>query len=161
MSSRRSRVGGLAAAALAVGMLAGCGSYGVAATVNGTTITENEVRTAAAEITKQNGGQTPYSEQQALVMLILAPTVLAEARTAHVAATEAQARSQLTRVPDPARATLTIVQAGDAYNALPASSKTRLGAAFSRLDVSMNPRYGTFDTAKGFAAEAPPWIAAG
>ncbi len=141
--------------------LSACGSQapGAAAIVDGSTISEKEVQTVSAELNTIAQGQTKLTPGIVLVNLILAPYVLAEASRTGKTVTDAEARKVIAKVPNPSPATMDFVRMQLEIPNLSTASKTAILAKLAKADVSVNPRYGTFDRAKiALLPSAPNWI---
>ena len=141
--------------------LSACGSQapGAAAIVDGSTISDKDVQTVSLELNQLAQGQTKLTPSIVLLNLILAPYVLAEASRAGKTVPDAQARKVIAKVANPSPATMDFVRMQLAIPTLSQQSKTSILAKVAKADVSVNPRYGTFDAAKiALVPATPDWI---
>ena len=152
---------GLAAALGSTVLVTGCGSStaGTAAVVDGRRITEEDARLAAEQINLQFKPQTPLTAKSALNSLIIAPALIDAAAAKGQPQSAGSARSRLTAVQDPADSTILLVQASDAAGRLVAGEEEPILAKIAKMQVSVNPRYGTFDASKPSLVDfVPSWI---
>jgi hypothetical protein len=140
--------------------LSACGTQpGAAAIVDGTTISENEVQTVSAQLNALPQVQQKLTPTVALLNLILAPYVLAEATAAGKGIPDAQARKVVAKVANPTRATLDFVRMQMAIPSLSQASKTAILSKLAKAKITVNPRYGTFDArAAAILPTSPNWI---
>lgn len=126
--------------------LSGCGAQqpGAAAIVNDTIIRDQDVQTVASEVNKV----AKVSVNDVLVSLILAPYVLAEAERTGRTVSDAQARKVIAKVSEPSAPTITFVRMQLAVQQLDEASQGAIIAALGKAKVTVNPRYGTFDSKK-------------
>lgn len=162
--SRRAAIAaGAAASALAATLaLSGCGvqTAGAAAVVNGRVISDNDAQTAAVQT---NAGvpnlSQPFTPANAVVVLILAPYVLDAAAAGGHAVSAAQAKQTLSKLADPAPATIELVRTQLAISQLTEADKTRILDQVKKADIRVSPRYGSFDPAQvGFVPRQPNWM---
>lgn len=156
----RSRGIVLALAALGGGLsLTGCGTTNVAAIVDGSVITQDEVEAAADQLNEQFDPPQPITPKQVLGALIIAPTVISSAeKYGHPQAADAAATS-LTKVSDPAASTVAIIQENTALQAAQQAEQQELVAAVTKLKVTVNPQYGAFDPNTATVTDiTPSWI---
>lgn len=157
-SQRRSAmIGGLV---LAAGLLlSGCGTQNVAARVDGRVITQQQVRVATDEINRQFEPQQPYTEQDVLARLIVAPTVIEAAAAKGESRTPDTARTLFTKIPNPSDASVLVAQENFALGGLKQGDVPALLNKLSQLDVIVSPRYGAFDLSAGQLKPLDPeWI---
>jgi hypothetical protein len=141
--------------------LSGCGAQqtGAAAIVDDTVISDQDVQTVSAEVNQIDAGGQKLSTSNALLSLILAPYVLDEAKRAGKTVSAAEARKVIAKVADPSPTTITFVQMQLAVQQLDDASKTAIVSKLGTAKITINPRYGSFDT-KQFVIipTAPNWI---
>ena len=144
--------------------LSGCGTQrpGAAAIVNGTTISEKDLQTVTGQLNMLAQGEQKVAPSDILMNLILMPYVLAEADRAGKAVPDAQARKVIAKVPSPSRQTLDLVRMNMAIASLTPAAKTAILAKLGKAEITVNPRYGTFDPKKKLAivSTTPNWIKA-
>ena len=144
--------------------LSACGTQqpGAAAVVNGTTISEKNVQTVSTQLNTLAQGEQKLTPSIVLLNLILAPYVLAEADRAGKGIPDAQARKVIAKVPSPSRQTLDLVRMNMAIASLTPAAKTAILAKLGKAEISVNPRYGSFDPKKKLAivSTTPNWIKA-
>ena len=143
--------------------LSACGNQapGAAAIVDGTTISDKDVQTVSLELNTIAQGQQKLTPSVVLLNLILAPYVLSEAARTGKSVTDAQARKVIAKVASPSPATMDFVRMQLAIPNLSQASKTSILTKLTKADVSVNPRYGTFDAAKiALLPTSPNWIKA-
>ncbi len=168
---------GIAGLALA-GLLAGCaGSPGTAAVVDGRTIRTSEVTAVVDELSPAYRGVTP---QAYLGALIIEPTLVQAAADAGLAVSDddgiARLRSDFAsagaQAPDTFSAPTIAIgryqavaaklsDTGDADKVT--QIRDQLASRIDALDVTVNPRFGTFDPTSGGISlpSAPAWMATG
>lgn len=134
------------AAALA---LSGCGAQqsGAAAIVDGTVISDKDVQSVADQVNKISAGSAAekLTMSNALLTLILAPYVRAEAERVGKTVAPSQARVAIAKVADPSDATIEFVQMQLALGQLDQASKTAIVDQLNKVKITVNPRYGTYD----------------
>jgi hypothetical protein len=162
---RRTRASRLAlATTLALGAtlaLSGCGAQqsGAAAIVNDTVISDKDVQSVSEQLNKLAQGGETLRTSDALISLILAPYVLAEAQRAGKTVSAAAARKVIAKVPDPSEATIKFVQMQLAIQQLDQASKTSIVNQLAKAKITVNPRYGAFDAKQiALIPAAPNWI---
>ncbi|CCH80287.1 conserved exported hypothetical protein [Nostocoides japonicum T1-X7] len=168
----------IAATALAGALaLTGCGSEswsgsaGTAAVVDGDRIATQDVMVAAQQINEQFKPDTPLTTTTALNYLVVAPAYIAVAEKNGIPTSAAAARTQLTSVPDPNDETVRLLQVNDVATVISQwgqSQQTQakatevqkeIVAAIDKQQISLNPRFGTFDKSQfAIKAAAPNWI---
>ncbi|MEO8556660.1 MAG: hypothetical protein ABI474_08315 [Actinomycetota bacterium] len=138
------------AAALLLGATAavsGCGTQqsSAAAIVNDTVISDQDVQSVSNQLNKlaTNGQQLTTSD--ALLNLILAPYVLAEAKRVGKTVSVSQARQVIAKVSDPSSSTIQFVQMQLEIQQLDQASKTLIVGELGKAKITVNPRYGVFD----------------
>lgn len=145
----------VAASVLAV---SGCATADTAAVVDGHRISEQEAQEAARQIDKaqpDSGLDTP----NAVASLVMARFINAVADQAGKGLSDSAARSAVAAIPDPAPATLELVKASLAWSRLTSTEQNQAVDAASKADITVNPRYGTFDAkAIRFNPSSPNWI---
>jgi len=161
-----------AAAAAGALLLSGCGTTGTAAIVDGSVITEQSVQVATqqindqiAAINKKNPSQAsqPLTTSSVLNWLIWAPSLLAESEAVGQAQSDASAKALLTAVPDPDPATILLVRAQGALNAVQndTNASHAVLVRIQHLKVTVNPRFGSFEPTGGLLNPASPnWLPA-
>lgn len=159
----------VASAVLAAGLLAGCGSQGVAATVNGETITTNEV--------DQGMSLAPFYAQppapaNVVASLIQARAVIDAAQAAGVGASPSEAVEFLDSIgaqdiqvdgayPDPV---LDLARMNLISQQLPTAPEgqaviNEVNDFMAGAQIEFNPRYGEWNAAEGGLVQNPPeWI---
>lgn len=159
MSLRRHPRAALAATAL-VGsiLLSGCGGdTNVAAKFDGHVVTEQEVESAVNDV-HEAYPQTPFDGRQALTMLIQAPYLIEHAAEAGYPTTASAARASIP-MHDPSPSMVRIIQSTSVIGKLTDAEKVTLSQQLSKLDVTVNPKYGTYDaTQAAIGPSTPDWI---
>jgi len=144
--------------------LSGCGSQqpGAAAIVDGTTISERDLQTVTGQLNTLAQGEQKLAPGDILMNLILMPYVLAEADRAGKSVPDAQARKVIAKVSNPSRQTIDLVRMNMAIESLTPAAKTAILAKLGKAEITVNPRYGTFDPKKKLAvvSTTPNWIKA-
>jgi hypothetical protein len=143
--------------------LSACGAQqaGAAAIVDGNAISDKDVQTVSLQLNSIAQGQQQLTPSIALVNMILAPYVLAEADRTGKGVPDAQARKVIAKLANPSRPTIDFVRMQLAIPALSQASKTSILAKLSKATITVNPRYGTFDVAQAAIVPASPnWIKA-
>ena len=171
-TARRKIVGAAAAALALAGLLAGCtGQPGTAAIVDGRAIPTSDVVTVQNELKPALGD---VNTQQVLDILIQEPTVVQLAVEHGVAVSDEEAKATLdtfftanNQTPpatfSPATMQVGLHQAAGQKLGNDANS-AQIGKEFAdrlaKLDVSVNPRFGTWDGSQGSiaASTAPSWV---
>jgi hypothetical protein len=153
---------GSVVAAVAVGVLAvsGCASADTAAIVNGHQITEVEVQEAASQIRKAQPDST-IETTTALQSLVMAGFINDVADVVGKGLSDSAARAAVEIIPDPTPATLELVKASLAWEQLTSEERSKAIEAASKAQITVNPRYGTFDAKTvQFGTSKPNWIKA-
>ena len=141
--------------------LSACGAQeaGAAAIVNGTVISDRDVQTVAGQLNTISQGGEKLSSSNALLSLILAPYVIAEAQRAGKAVSASQARQVIAKVADPAPSTIEFVRMQLAIQQLDQASKTSIVNQVGKAKITINPRYGTFDATEiALTPISPNWF---
>jgi hypothetical protein len=152
------------AAALLLGgtlALSSCGAQqaGAAAIVNGSPISEKDVQTVAVQLNALPQVQQKLTPSVVLLNLILAPYVLAEAERAGKGVPDAEARKVVATVANPSPATMDFVRMQLAIPTLSEASKASILATLGKTEITVNPRYGTFDLKEAaIIPTSPDWI---
>lgn len=154
----------MVAAVLLLGLtlaVSGCGAQqtSAAAIVNGTAISDQDVQSVSDELNQLAEQGQKLRSSDALISLILAPYVLAEAERAGKNISDSQARQVIDKVVDPSPSTITFVRMQLAIQQLDQASKTSIVNEIGKAKITVNPRYGAFD-AKQIALTpiSPNWI---
>jgi hypothetical protein len=144
--------------------LSACGAQeaGAAAIVNGTVIRDQDVQTVSTQLNTLGDVQQKLSSGSALLSLILAPYVLAEAERAGKTVSASQARQVISKVVDPSPSTIEFVRMQLAVQQLDDASKAAIVKEIGKAKITINPRYGTFDLRQvALTPISPNWIKAG
>lgn len=145
------------AAAAALG-LSGCATADTAAVVNGTVISEQDAQKAALQIQQAQPDST-ITTPDAVAALIMANFINEVADSVGKGLSESAARAAIPNIPDPAPATLELVKSSLAWNQMTEDEHTKAIDLASQADITINPRYGTFDPKQvKFEASSPNWI---
>ncbi len=151
------------AAALALGVAlatAGCGTAeaGRAATVDGRVITEDEVQTAQSQINTAFPDAN-LTTDDVLTRLINAPYVLDFAAQQGNPQSASVARSNFPAGMDPAPETIELLRGQYALQFLQQAGQQIPVETFQKLQVEVNPRYGSYDASTAaVAASLPTWV---
>ena len=124
--------------------LSACGQTGTAAVVDGQTISEDEANTAAVQINEALKPPQPFTADQAVAYLVLAPSAMQYAADHGFPQTESAARASV-KLSDPAPATLRIIQTSNVFQAMSPQDNIAYSAKVAELKVQVNPKYGVFD----------------
>ncbi|WP_426594507.1 hypothetical protein ACPPVS_03050 [Cellulomonas sp. McL0617] len=167
---KRSMVGALVALATAAVLSACAGQPGAAAVVNGTAIPASDLQSALDELGPYVQGASPSA---VLSVLVVEPTVTQMAAEAGVAASDADAKAFLDSVvkqttpdanPTFGPASMAIARYFVAFTNLSNKSSQEAVTAeitkrTAKLDVTVNPRYGTLGKNNTITAATPPtWM---
>lgn len=164
------RIGAIVGAVALAGTLAACsgGTPGVAAKVDDTNIPVSDVEDALADL-KSAGAESPLG---IIAELVNAVYINGIADEFGFAATDEQAEEYLTTAvfteenPAPEEFSTATLEIGRRYAAqsnlqqLDAATVMEINESVSEPEVTVNPRYGEFDPAVGFASTTYPWILA-
>ena len=137
-----------------------CGAQqaGAAAIVDGKSISDQDVQTASLQLNTLSPGQ-PVLPSLVLRNLILEPYVLAEAGKSTPG--DATVRKAIAKLVNPSPATMDVVRTDLAIQALSPASKASILNKLSKVKITVNPRYGTFDATRvTVLATSPDWIKA-
>lgn len=171
-TARRTVVGVVAAALTLTGLLSGCSSRpGAAAIVDGRTITTSDVVAVVDDLKPALGS---VSATQVLNILIEEPMLVQLAADHGQGVSSADAKATLdgfftaAKLTPPATFSPATMEVGlhQAANAKLAAdtSDTTLGQDYTtrlaKLQVTVNPRFGTWDQGQLGAAAAPSWVVA-
>lgn len=147
------------AGSVALGGCTGTTTADTAAVVDGRVITVTETREATQQINETFDPQSPFTEAQALSLLIRAPYIIEYAAAAGNAVSESVATNAVPDLTEPAASTIEILRAEAATQTLDDPAKIALTQQFRDLDVTVNPRYGTFNAQEAIVRATPPnWI---
>ena len=144
--------------------LSGCGAQqaGAAAIVNDTVISDQDVQIVSEQVNQVDPGGQKLSSNDALLSLILAPYVLAEAKRAGKTISASQARQVIAKVADPSPSTIRFVQMQLAIQQLDDANKSAIVGELGKAKITVNPRYGTFNPSQiVITPTTPNWIKAG
>jgi len=150
------------AGVLALSACSGTSSAETAAVVDGRVITEQQVRVATEQINAAFKPEQPLTAAQTLTLLIRAPYINKAAADAGLAQSESAARAapqfkNLTESPD--EATVEVLQAEASLQQIDDAGRQKLTQEFAALDMTINPRYGTFDPEQAaIVGDRPNWI---
>ena len=166
--SGRTRTSRMAFAAVlllgATAAVSGCGAQqpSAAAIVNDTVISDQDVQSVSNQLNKMATDGQQLKTGDALLSLILAPYVIAEAERVGKTVSVSQARQVIAKVPDPSPSTIQFVQMQLAVQQLDQDSKTLIVGELFKAKITVNPRYGVFDpTQIALTPIAPNWIKPG
>lgn len=141
--------------------LSGCGAQqaGAAAIVNDTVISDQDIQTVSEQVNQIDPGGQKLKSSDALLSLILAPYVLAEAKNAGKTISTSQARQVIAKVANPSPSTITFVQMQLAVQQLDDANKSAIVGELGKAKITINPRYGTFNAEQiAITPTAPNWI---
>jgi len=143
--------------------LSGCGAQqpGAAAIVNDTVISDQDVQTVSSEVNKLALGGQKLKTSDALLSLILAPYVLAEAKRIGKTVSDTEARKVIAKVSNPSPSTIAFVQTQLAVQQLDQASRDSILSKLGKAKITVNPRYGAFDAKQVVLTPiSPNWIKA-
>jgi SpoU rRNA methylase family enzyme len=170
VTARARIVGGAAAALLVAGFLAGCAARpGVAAVVDGREIPASDVSAVLADL---KDAAPALTAQNVLQILIEEPTAVQLASDEDVAVSDDDGKQLLDSVfsqagvatpKEYASATLVVGKHQAAIGKLQglddvSAAAQEFGDRLGKLDVTVNPRYGTFDAGSVGDPVQPSWI---
>jgi len=147
----------------ATAAVSGCGAQqpSAAAIVNDTVISDQDVQSVSNQLNKLATAGQQLKTSDALLSLILAPYVLAEAKRAGKTVSESQARQVIAKVSDPSPSTIQFVQMQLEIQGLDQASKTSIVNQLGKAKITINPRYGRFDaTQVTLTPITPNWFKA-
>lgn len=159
---RRARVATLAAALVTTVSLAGCGSASpnTAAVVDGRVIPESAIVDAVHDAALSGVG-TRMTPQAALVSLMAQPFVVDALKKKGTMVTGKEAVAQVfPTLKDPSEATSEIAQVSVGISKLDQTEQQAVVDAMGKADVTVNPRYGTFDPQRLLVTSEPNWLVA-
>ena len=146
-------------------VLTSCGnqSSDAAAIVNGTVIKDNDVQNVTQQLNASvQGEQQKLTSNNVVLSLILAPYVKAEAIRAGKSIPDTVVRKAIENVPSPSLSTVDFARMQIALQSLDQPSKDRIVDALGKAEITINPRYGTFDPKRiELVSNAPNWIKPG
>jgi hypothetical protein len=151
---------GAVVAVAVAGVLAvsGCATADTAAVVNGRRITEQDVQEATSQITKAYPDST-LNTANALSSLVMAGFINQIADQNGKGMSDSAAKAAITEIEDPSPATLELVKSSLASQQLTSIEQGQVVDLAKKAQVTMNPRYGTFDAKKvRFDTSRPNWI---
>lgn len=149
-------------AAVVVGVLAvsGCATADTAAIVNGNRITEQELQEATSQITSAYPDST-LTTANALASLVMASFINQVAEESGKGLSDSAAKAAVEEIVDPVPATLELVKSSLSSQQLTSLEQGKVVELASKAKVTLNPRYGTFDSTKvRFDVTQPNWIKA-
>jgi hypothetical protein len=147
------------AAALAL-TLSGCATANTAAVVNGQRISERDAQEAARQIQEAQPDST-ITTPDAVAALIMAQFINEVADGAGKGLSDSAARAAIPGIANPSPATLSLVRSSLAWNQMTDTEHTQAVDAASKAQITINPRYGTFDPKQvRFDQSKPNWIKA-
>jgi parvulin-like peptidyl-prolyl isomerase len=147
----------VAAAALA---LSGCATADTAAVVNGTRISERDAQEAARQIQEAQPNST-ITTPDAVAALIMAQFINQVADSVGKGLSDSAAKAAIPGIENPSPATLELVRSSLAWNQMTNDEHIKAVEAASNAQITINPRYGTFDPkAVRFNSSKPNWIKA-
>lgn len=148
--------------AVVVGVLAvaGCATADTAAVVNGHRISEQEVQDATTQITKAYPDSS-LNTASALSSLVMASFINQVAEESGKGLSDSAARAAIANIEDPVPATLELVKSSLSSQQLTSVEQGKVVELASKAKVTLNPRYGTFDSKEvSFGVSQPNWIKA-
>ena len=149
----------LLSAALALSACGGAQQSGAAAIVNGKVIKDQDVQTVSSQLNAISPEGQKLTSSNAVLSLILAPYVLAEAERVKKTVSDAEARKVIAKVRKPSPSTVRFVQMQLSLQELDDASKEAIVKKLGNAKITLNPRYGTFDaTQVAITPTSPNWI---
>ena len=140
--------------------VSGCATADTAAVVNGHRITEQEVQEATSQITKAYPDSS-LNAANALSSLVMAGFINQIADQSGKGLSDSAAKAAIGEIEDPSAATLELVKSSLASQQLTTIEQGQVVELARKAQVTMNPRYGTFDAkAVRFDVSQPNWIKA-
>ncbi len=148
------------AGVLALSACSGTSSAETAAVVDGRVITEQQVRDATEQINDAFKPEQPLTAAQSLTLLIRAPYINKAAADAGKAQSESAARAAFKDYDGtPSDSTVEVLQAEASLQQIDDAGRQKLTQEFAALDMTINPRYGTFDPQQAsVVADEPNWL---
>ena len=159
----------VAAVAATVLVVSGCSTADTAAVVDGRRITETQVQEAVTQL-KKVSPDANITTTFALRSLIYAPFVTSVADQAGKGISDSYAAQLIGANPgdlnpyalDLVKVSWLLDQSGSNPDPLSSEEQSKFQTAIADADITVNPRYGTFDRkAKSFEESTPNWIKAG
>lgn len=149
----------LAAAAAAVALLlSGCGTGDTAAVVDGHHISESGVLETTAQVNAISS--QPLEARAVVSQLIVTPTVLEVLGERGIVVSDAAALAAIEGVKDPNPYFVEMARLQVALSKMTQEDYDEIVARIADVDVSVNPRFGTFDPAAVTVQQSiPDWIA--
>lgn len=148
----------VAAAASAALLLSGCGTANTAAVVDGHRISESGVLETLGQVNELSS--QPMSAGAVLSQLIIGPTISDVLAERGVTVSEASARSAAAGIGSPTPYLLDVIKLNLGIGQLTEEERTEAIERIKDLDISVSPRYGSFDAERGIVtAEVADWIA--
>jgi two-component system chemotaxis response regulator CheB len=105
-----------------------------------------EAQTAAQQINEAFKPQNPLTTQAAVSSLIAAPIINDVATRVGKGESDSSARSAIPQIEEPSQATLDLVKANFALQKLTDPEKQMVLDELKKAEVTVNPRYGAYDT---------------
>jgi parvulin-like peptidyl-prolyl isomerase len=146
--------------AVVMGVLAvsGCATADTAAVVNGHRISEQDVQEATTQIRKAYPDST-LNTASALSSLVMATFINQVADESGKGLSDSAAKAAVAGIPDPVQATLELVKSSLSSQQLTSVEQGKVVELARKAKVTLNPRYGTFDTQSvHFDVSQPNWI---
>jgi hypothetical protein len=138
--------------------LSGCATADTAAVVNGTRISERDAQEAATQIQQAQTNST-ITTPDAVASLIMAQFINEVADSVGKGLSDSAAKAAVPGIPNPSPATLELVRASLAWNQMTSDERAKAIDMASRANITINPRYGTFDPKNvRFDPSTPNWI---
>lgn len=157
--ARQGAIGAAATLALAVSVT-GCAGQNptAAATVNGQVISQAEVDEIARDPAMSSVGRQ-ISSSGILLMLMARPFLTEAARRNGTMVSTSEVRALLPPSrSNPSQQTLEFLQTTLIARKLPPRELTAVDEAFRSADITVNPRYGEFDPARGIVPATQNWL---
>lgn len=159
----RSRVGKTMALLLGVTLaLSACGAQqpSAAAIVDDTPISDKDVQNVSRQIGELDPTGEKLTPTNALVSLILEPYVIAEGNRVGKSVSDAEVLKIIGKISHPTVATANFVRMQLLAQQLDQASQVVVADQIGKAEITINPRYGTFDAKNGFAPTSPNWMKA-
>jgi hypothetical protein len=148
------------AAAAGVLVLSGCGTANTAAIVNGTRISERDAQVAVQQVHQAQPDST-LDTPNAVASLIMAQFINQVANASGKGLSDSAAAAAVPQIVNPTPTTLELVKASLAWSQLTSAEQTEAVNAAAKADITLNPRYGTFNAKRiQFEKSAPNWLKA-
>jgi len=142
--------------------LSACGPQqpSAAAVVDDTTISDKDVQNVSLQISELDPQGEKLSPTNALVSLILEPYVVAEGNRVGKSVSDAEVLKVIDKISKPTVATANFVRMQLLAQQLDQASQLIVADQVGKADITINPRYGTFNAKQGFAPTSPNWMKA-